>query len=218
MKKVTLSFDNGPTASVTPYVLETLKARNLAAYFCVVGSQLQVDSDNPALCLQALSDGHRLVNHSLTHMTPLGEQATSEHAQAEIGEMHALMHSLLGDWGEPWFRPFGREGRLGTHVFSRPALELFRELNYSVMLWNSVPRDWVDIDGWVARALEDVEQHDHTLLVLHDIDSGAMRHLPMFLDKLRDDEVQFTLALPEQCVPVRCGVADAARLRGLVAQ
>ena len=216
MKKVTLSFDNGPTPNVTPFVLKTLDERALHAYFCVVGKQLQCDEANPQLCREALGLGHVLVNHSLTHETPLGEQPTAAHAHAEIRDMHDLMQDLIGDWGEPWFRPFGREGALGTHVFSQAALDELSDLRYSVLMWNSVPRDWIDIDGWVARALEDISAQRHTLLVLHDIDSGAMKLLPAFLDQLLDHDITITLELPDTCVPMRKGVANSECLTGLV--
>lgn len=216
MKKLTLSFDNGPTETVTPEVLDILAARELGAYFCVVGTQLQAHESHPAICRQALASGHRLVNHSLTHTTPLGECASETHARAEIHDMHTLMHTLLGEWGELWFRPFGREGALGPHVFSPAALAQFRALEYSVMLWNSVPRDWVDPVGWVDRALGEIAARDHTLVVLHDIDSGAMKHLPRFLDTLLDQGVTFTFELPSDCVPVRNGVENESLLRDLV--
>ena len=88
MKKVPLSFDNGPTAHVTPSVLCTLAERDLRAYFCVVGEQLRADDSNASLCKEALSLRHILVNHSLTHKTPLGECPTIEHARSEITAMH----------------------------------------------------------------------------------------------------------------------------------
>ena len=216
MKKVTLSFDNGPTPDVTPLVLSALEERDLHAYFCVVGKQLIGDEGNPALCREALRLGHVLVNHSLTHETPLGEQPTTAHARSEIRDMHELMQDLIGDWGEHWFRPFGREGALGTHVFSKAALDELSDLRYSVLMWNSVPRDWIDIDGWVARALEDISAQRHTLLVLHDIDSGAMKHLPAFLDQLLDHGITITLELPDTCVPMRKGLANNDCLTGLV--
>ena len=216
MKKVTLSFDNGPTPEVTPFVLRMLDDRALRAYFCVVGTQLQSNDANPALCREALGLGHVLVNHSLTHETPLGERPTTAHARSEIRDMHDLMRDLIGDWGEPRFRPFGREGALGTHVFSQAALDELRDLNYSVVMWNSVPRDGVDSDGWVARALEDISAKQHTLLVLHDIDSGAMKHLPAFLDELLDHDITVTLELPDTCVPMRNGLANQECLTGLV--
>ncbi|MGR8948890.1 MAG: polysaccharide deacetylase family protein [Gammaproteobacteria bacterium] len=210
-KLATLSFDNGPTEKVTSYVYDVLAEYEVPAYFCVIGTQLK-QPGHAALAAQALSLGHRLVNHSMTHTVPLGDNVNAEHAHAEITEMDHLMRDVIGDWGETWFRPFGREGNLGRHIFSRAALEQFRELKYSVMLWNSVPRDWVNPQTWVEAAMKDIEVNEHSLIVLHDIDSGAMRNLPNFLDQLIQKDVIFTLDLPVDCVPIRDGVVVAPDL------
>ena len=212
-RRVTLSFDNGPDPDVTPMVLEELAARGLTAWFCLVGRQLRRDG-GPELARRILDAGHLVANHSLTHVTPLGEDPSSEHARAEVGEMHDLLDDLVGEWGERWFRPFGRGGLLGHHVFSEASLQLFADLEYSVVLWNSVPRDWEDIDGWVDSALADIDALEHTVLVLHDLPTGAMAHLSRFLDLLEERGIDVTTELPESCVPVRGGrpTADLAEL------
>lgn len=216
-KKLTLSFDNGPTENTTPQVLDVLRERNLHAYFCVTGLQLKL-KNHAKLVSDTLDAGHRVVNHSLTHQVPLGEDVCAAHARTEISEMDELMNALIGDWGERWFRPFGGEGRLGQHVFSQAALAEFARLKYSVMLWNSVPRDWVDTQSWPRKALSDIDENDHTLVVLHDIDTGAMAHLADFLDEVLDRGIEITLELPEECVPIRHGqVVSPDHLKGLVA-
>ena len=72
-----------------------------------------------------------------------------------------------------------------------------------MVLWNSVPRDWEDPDGWPARALADIERLDWTLVVLHDVPTGAMRALPRFLDALAERQVTVVSELPPACVPIR---------------
>lgn len=216
-KLLTLSFDNGPTENTTPLVLEVLAKRNLHAYFCVTGIQLKLDG-HAKLVSETLDAGHRIVNHSLTHQVPLGEDVSTAHARAEISEMDELMNELIGDWGERWFRPFGREGALGEHVFSQAALAEFARLKYSVMLWNSIPRDWVDTQTWVSKALSDIDENDHTFVVLHDIDTGAMDYLAGFIDEVLDRGIEISLKLPEVCVPIRNGhIVSHNHLEGLVA-
>ena len=216
--KVTLTFDNGPTPDVTPVVLESLRLRGLHAYFCVVGRQLRKGQEQIDLARAAIYDGHILVNHSLTHGTALGDDVAPEHARAEILEMHDLMKSLLGDWGAPWFRPFGRGGEIGRHIFSAAALKALASHSYSVLLWNSVPRDWEAPSLWVDKALADVSTREHTVVVLHDLNTGAMAQLPRFLDALDHLGCEITQELPLDCVPVREGVAawSESALAGLV--
>ena len=49
------------------------------------------------------------------------------------------------------------------------------------VLWNAIPRDWADPDGWAEVALEQCLAQPRTLLVLHDLPTGAMRHLGGFI-------------------------------------
>ncbi len=213
--RLTLSFDNGPSPGVTPRVLDELEARRLRAWFCVVGTQLERPGGE-ALARRALAEGHRLANHSRHHRTPLGDDPSLAHARTEIAEMHDLMEPMIGNESERWFRPFGRGGRLGPHVFSQPALDVLAELDYSVLLWNSVPRDWEDPSGWVEAAFADLDRHDHVVVVLHDRPNGAMDHLPRYLDGVAERGIEVVLEPPSECVPFRRGVAGPG-LHGLVA-
>ncbi len=212
-RRVTLTFDNGPSPDVTPRVLDELASRRLSAWFCVVGSRL-TSPEAPALLERMLAEGHRVVNHSLSHEVPLGDEPTPAHARREIAEMDVRLRSALPGWTERWFRPFGRGGRLGPHVFSQAALDELERLGYSVLLWNCVPRDWVDPDGWVETALADIAARDHTVVVLHDIVAAAMEQLPRFLDELQRSDVEITTDVPDDCVPIRAGVprTDLAHL------
>jgi peptidoglycan-N-acetylglucosamine deacetylase len=70
------------------------------------------------------------------------------------------------------------------------------------VLWNSVPRDWADPAGWIDRALSDVQARKHTVVVIHDVPSGAMDELPRFLDELDRSGVAVTVELPDECVPI----------------
>jgi hypothetical protein len=78
---------------------------------------------------------------------------------------------------------------------------------YTCVLWNSVPHDWDDPVGWVERALTDVTGQAWTVVVLHDIDSGAMAQLPRFLDELAARNVTIVPDFPESCTPIRAGQA-----------
>lgn len=205
MSLVTLTFDNGPSVGTTPLVLEHLHARNLTAYFCLIGKQLAAGNEQVDIAKATLASGHRLVNHSLTHTTALGDDPSPSHATREVCEMDALLDDTLGDWGEKWFRPSGRGGELGKHVFSKPALDQLQALRYSLLLWNCVPRDWEDHTGWVDTALQAIDSQDHTVIVLHDLDTGAMDLLPHFLDTLLARGDIFTTTLPIDCVPMRDG-------------
>ena len=211
---MTLTFDNGPSADVSPRVLDELASREVSAWFCVVGSQLR-EAGGVSLVARILDEGHLVANHSLTHQTALGDLPTVAHARSEISDMDALLRETAPDWGEPWFRPFGRGGQLGPHLLSDAACDELARYSYSVLLWNCVPRDWEDPIGWVDTACREIEDLDHAVVVLHDVRSDAMEQLPRFLDALANDGVIVTTDLPDSCVPIRAGQA-VSDLSGLV--
>ncbi len=204
MRRLTLTFDNGPSAETTPAVLDELARRDLRAYFFVVGRQLEKPG-GADLARRALADGHVVANHSMTHSEPLGLTTDADHVSVEIEQTEELMRQEGVAPDRPLFRPFGLGGKLGPHLLSAAAADHLTRNGYTVVLWNSVPRDWEDIDGWPQRALADISTQDHTVLVLHDLPTGAMAQLPPFLDRVQADGVDITLDLPAACVPLRAG-------------
>ena len=76
---------------------------------------------------------------------------------------------------------------------------------HSCVLWNAIPRDWADPEGWSDRALEQCRSQPWSLMVLHDLPSGAMDHLESFLDRARDGGARFHQDFPLDCVPILSG-------------
>ena len=63
-KKVWLTFDDGPTAEVTPFVLDTLKKNNVKATFFCLGKQIE---KHPEIFQRIKAEGHDIGNHSFSH-------------------------------------------------------------------------------------------------------------------------------------------------------
>jgi peptidoglycan-N-acetylglucosamine deacetylase len=195
--EVTLTFDNGPDAATTPRVLDALAARGLRATFFVVGEQL-ARAREPAE--RAHAEGHWIGNHTWTHRAPFGRLADASAPHREIERTQAL----IGELAHPdrLFRPVGGGGELGPHVLTPETVEVLVAGGYTCALWNAVPGDWRDPDGWVERALAQCRAHARPLLVLHDLPTGAMDHLEDFLDAALAEGMRFTQALPDACLPI----------------
>jgi hypothetical protein len=65
-----------------------------------------------------------------------------------------------------------------------------------------VPGDWRDPDDWVDRAMKDCRSRPWSLVVLHDLPTGAMAHLDRFFRQLRDEGTELTQEYPPDCVPI----------------
>jgi peptidoglycan/xylan/chitin deacetylase (PgdA/CDA1 family) len=197
--RVTLSFDNGPDPDVTPHVLAVLARRDVKTTFFVIGQKL-TDPAQHEVCARAYAQGHWIGNHTFTHSVPFGRRREPDVAEAEIGRTQALLGALAHP--DRWFRPFGGGGNLDQCLLNGSAVEFLQRGRYTCVLWNAVPRDWEDPDGWVDRALAHCRSQPWTLLVLHDLPTGAMRHLDRFLATLQDLGAEFRQEFPPDCVPI----------------
>jgi peptidoglycan/xylan/chitin deacetylase (PgdA/CDA1 family) len=210
---LTLTFDNGPEPAVTPGVLEVLAARGILATFFVIG-QKAATPEGQALCRQAAAAGHWIGNHSWSHSTPFGEVAAPGLVTAEIRRTQEAIAPLAHP--QKLFRPFGGGGHLDRRLLNPEAVRVLREGGFTCVLWNAVPRDFADPEGWVETALAQIAARPWTLMVLHDLPNGAAAHLPRFLDAVSDRGVRIRQDFPADCVPIRQGVL-AGSLDGLVA-
>lgn len=202
MFDLTLTFDNGPEPGVTPRVLDILGERGIGTTFFVIGEKL-ADPARRRLAKRARDEGHWVGNHTYTHSIPLGLQPDPDTAEREIGRTQRAIGGLAHPMR--WFRPFGGGGNLDTRLLKPSVVDHLARNGHSCVLWNAIPRDWDDPDGWVDRALDQCRAQDWTLMVLHDLPSGAMDHLARFLDRAAADGACFRQDFPPQCVPIRCG-------------
>lgn len=202
MFDLTLSFDNGPEPDVTPGVLDVLRHRGIRTTFFVIGEKL-TDPARLQLAARARDEGHWIGNHTYTHSIPLGRQADPEAGEHEI----ARTQKLIADLAHPqrWFRPFGGGGHLNDGLLKPSVVEHLIRGKYSCVLWNAIPRDWEDPDGWVDRALAQCRSQDWSLMVVHDLPTGAMRRLDEFLDRAVEMGARIRQEFPPACVPIRSG-------------
>ena len=199
---VTLSFDNGPEPAATPRVLDVLGSFGIRATFFVLGAKL-ADPQCRAIAKRAHAEGHWIGNHTKTHTVPLGRIADERVILDEVLDTQAL----IGELAHPdrLFRPFGRGGALGPHLLNAAALEILKNEKMTCVLWNAVPRDWEDPRGWAETALSQCLTQPWTLLVLHDLPTGAMGRLKIFIDRVLDHGGQFRQDFPPECVPLLRG-------------
>jgi peptidoglycan/xylan/chitin deacetylase (PgdA/CDA1 family) len=196
-ERLTLSFDNGPTPGVTSDVLDLLAAREIKATFFVVGRKVEADGARDVLN-RARREGHWIGNHTFTHSVPLGQQPDRKHAEMEIGWTQAIIGSLATS--PLLFRPFGRDGALGPHLLSRAATDYLVEHQYTCVLWNCVPGDWRDPEGWVETCLGEMRTLSWPLVVLHDVPDACLARLPEFVDRVTAQGVAFVQNFPPDCV------------------
>ena len=201
-RRLTLTFDNGPVPGVTERVLEILEQARILSTFFVIGRNL----DQPAaagLMKQAHAAGHWIGNHTLSHTVALGDRPERDYA---VGEIDGAQQRI-GQCSQPekLFRPYGKSGRLGPHLLSRAALDYLLAQNYRTVIWNNVPEDWKDPDGWVERCIAQVSAQAWSVVALHDIEGACLARLGELIRRLDDLGVSYEQDFPDAVTLTRGG-------------
>jgi peptidoglycan/xylan/chitin deacetylase (PgdA/CDA1 family) len=205
-RRVSLTFDNGPTTGVTDHVLDVLAHRGVAATFFVIGTKI-ADPVGHGLAQRAHSEGHWIGNHTLTHSVPLGRLDAAE-VDREIDETERLLGPLRHP--DRLFRPYGSGGVIDDRILGQHGRQRLVDDGFTCCLWNCVPRDWIDPDGWVETCMSMIAELDWAVVALHDLPTRAMDHLPELLDRLADADIDVRQDLPEGCTPIRRGVPTSS--------
>jgi peptidoglycan-N-acetylglucosamine deacetylase len=201
-RRVTLTFDNGPTPGVTERVLDILGEAQILSTFFVIGRKLD-DAAAAGLMKQAHSAGHWIGNHTLSHMVAFGDRVEAAYAVEEIDGAQ----QRIGRFAHPekLFRPYGNSGRLGPHLLSRAALDHLLARNFKTVIWNNLPEDWRDPDGWVESCIAQVLAQDWSVVVLHDIENACLARLGELLRRLHDLGVIYEQDFPDVVTLTRAG-------------
>jgi peptidoglycan/xylan/chitin deacetylase (PgdA/CDA1 family) len=201
-RRVTLSFDNGPTPGITERVLEILDRAAIRSTFFVIGRNL-ADPAAASVVRQAHAAGHWIGNHTFSHSVALGDRPDPDYAACEIGNTQRA----IAEFSHPnrLFRPYGNSGLIGPHLLSQAAVAYLLANRFQTVLWNSVPGDWKDVAGWVERCVAEVLENEWSVVVLHDIEDGCLPRLPELLQRLNDLGVIYERDYPESVVLTRDG-------------
>lgn len=126
---VALTFDDGPSTTYTPQVLDVLAEHQVRATFCLVGSQAR---RFPALVRRIVAEGHALCNHSMNHDNL--STWTDERIRADLAGTTQMIQAAAPDAPVPYFRaPYGSWGRSAT---------VAAQLGMARLGWTVDPRDW----------------------------------------------------------------------------
>jgi len=112
VKECYLTFDDGPTNSITTEILDVLRRYDVKATFFTVGTLLE---KNPDTARRVYDEGHLLANHSYSHnYSNLYADETS--FMNEINQTYKLICDITGDANYPHvFRFPGGGFNSGSH-------------------------------------------------------------------------------------------------------
>lgn len=129
VKKVALTFDDGPDSVYTPQILDILRKHKVKATFFLIGNRAELFPD---VVKRMVKEGHIVGNHSMTH--PNIMKLNKEQTFKEIQECEDVLFSLAG-YKPVFFRsPYGS-------LDSEKVKEI-SELDVKLIAWNVDSLDW----------------------------------------------------------------------------
>ena len=187
---VALTFDDGPSPSDTPRVLDILREKQVKATFFVVGERAE---RHAAIVQRARDEGHLIANHTWSHPS-LFCFLTPGRLRTEIEAGAAGIERICG------FRPRHFRSPVGLR---HPLLQTYlRNAGIEYVSWTIRTGDTRNVSREVlARRVLSAAPGD--IILLHDYREGGasalLDILPDVIDQLRDRGFQF---VPVGPVPV----------------
>lgn len=164
-----LTFDDGPSANITPQVLDILKAENVPATFFLVGARVKL---YPELVKRAYEEGHYLANHGYTHQYSKIYQS-SDTIFGEYVECENAVREAVGisDYRMFLFRyPGGSSGGRYSKI-KNDSKEILNSYSVAHTNWNCMTGDAEGKDTVEEQlnTLKETMEGDDTIIVLmHD--------------------------------------------------
>lgn len=164
-----LTFDDGPTISVTPKVLDILKEEDIKATFFVIGKYVDT---HPEIVKRAYEEGHYIANHGYDHNNS-NLYKSSESFIEEVKKTDLAIGNAIGieNYCARVFRFPNGYMSPSNKAKKKKAVTLLEEMNYTYIDWNCLNNDSVKkyTNAQLLNNLKKSSKNKNTLIVLmHD--------------------------------------------------
>jgi peptidoglycan/xylan/chitin deacetylase (PgdA/CDA1 family) len=178
-KVVAMTFDDGPHPTLTPQLLDILKARNIKCTFFVIGKNAKA---YPQIIRRMIAEGHEVANHTYTH--PALTSRSDEQIRSELKQSEDAIVAAAN------YRPRLIRPPYGA-VNERIKQFMFAEFGYSTIMWSVDPQDWrrPGVSVVTSRLVEGA--HPGAIMLAHDIHASTIQAMPATFDQLLAKGYQF---------------------------
>jgi len=175
VKRIALTFDDGPHPSYTERLLDGLKERGVVATFFVTGEHAAL---HPEIIGRMKEEGHVIGNHTYSHIQL--RQDNRETFKKELQKTNKVLKELTGEDAVYVRPPYGSWDK-----------ELEKELNMIPVLWSVDPLDWCtgNVQTVVRRVKEKVK--DNSIILMHDYYETSVTAALQIVDELIEEGYEF---------------------------
>lgn len=204
-KVVFLTFDDGPSTTVTPKVLDTLKQQEVKATFFIVGKNLvaqdgsTINDKSANLLKREFEEGHAIANHSYCHdysyLYP-NRNIDVDRLTADFDKTNNIMKQILGEKFDT--KVVRLPGGMMSWKNQTAAKEGLKAKNISYVDWNALNGDAEKggkrpAEELIKRAESTIGTQEKVILLMHDTygKETTAEALPKIIEHLKAQGYEF---------------------------
>src|SRR5438094_8174266 len=176
---IAMTFDDGPSPTLTPKLLDLLAANHIKVTFFVIGENV---AEHPEIVARAAREGHEIGNHSWSH--PNFGKMSDDNVRSQLRRTDDAIRSAMGNRPTLMRPPYGS-------ITAREKHWIHDEFGYRIILWDVDPYDWKRPDPAVVRNRILKETQPGSIVLSHDIHPGTIEAMPSTLDALEAKGFKF---------------------------
>jgi len=176
---IAMTFDDGPSAALTPKLLDLLAARNIKATFFVIGQNV---AEYPEIVARAAREGHEIASHSWSH--PNLAKMSQESVRSQMQRTDDAIKNTTGKSPTLLRPPYGS-------ITEREKRWIHDEFGYDIILWDVDPLDWKRPGSAAVRNRIVKETRPGSIVLAHDIHPGTVEAMPSTFDELEAKGFKF---------------------------
>ena len=193
-KRVFLTFDDGPSTSVTPYILDLLAQQNIKATFFVLGSKVEA---NPDLVKREYDEGHYIANHGYSHKySQIYESA--QNVLDEYNKTNELIKIAIENqnYNSLVFRFPGGSSGGPYNDLKQEAKELLKQNGIASVDWNALTNDAAGAntkEKIMENFYNTVQNKTSIVILMHDAPDKILTYecLPEIIQYFKDNGYEF---------------------------
>jgi len=176
---IAMTFDDGPSATLTPKLLDILAAHHIKATFFVLGEMV---AQHPEILARAAQEGHEIASHSWSH--PNLAKMSQEGVRSQLQRTDDEIKSATGKRPTLFRPPYGS-------ITEHEKKWIHDEYGYDIILWDVDPLDWKRPGPAVVRNRILKETRPGSIVLSHDIHPGTIEAMPSTFDELEAKGFKF---------------------------
>ncbi|NRH21137.1 polysaccharide deacetylase family protein [Candidatus Gracilibacteria bacterium] len=174
IKKIALTFDDGPNPKYTNQLLDILKNEKVPVTFYVLGNKAE---EYPDMIQRAYNEGHEIGSHSYKHDF-LSNRSVRD-IQEDLYKTDQAIYQAISTYPKTFRPPYGG---VSTGMIEKASMP--------IVLWSVDPHDWKTLSkSKNIAAIKHIKDGD--IIIMHDIHEVSINSITDMIHIIRDQGFTF---------------------------